>query len=64
MFERYLKQVGGRVKGFGGDPGLIPPSGTGHLPGDGHKPEPCEGEPLTEFVGKVRGLIYDHFGDF
>ena len=28
------------------------------------KPEPCEGEPLTEFVGKVRGLIYDHFGDF
>ncbi|MFY9972135.1 MAG: hypothetical protein WAK41_22280 [Roseiarcus sp.] len=64
VFERYLKQVGGRVRGFGGDPGLIPPSGTGHLPGDGHKPEPCEGEPLTEFVGKVRGLIYDHFGDF
>ncbi len=64
VFERYLKQVAGRVRGFGRDPGLIPPSGTGALPGDGRKPEPCEGEPLTEFVGKVRGLIYDHFGDF
>ena len=34
------------------------------MPGDGHKPEPCEGKPLTEFVGKVRGLIYGHLGDF
>jgi hypothetical protein len=59
VFERYLKQVAGRVKGFGGDPVLIPPSGIGALPGDGRKPEP-----VTEFVGKVTGLIYDHFGDF
>jgi hypothetical protein len=63
VFERYLKQVGGTGEGLRRGPGLIPPSGTGHLPGDGHKPEPCE-EHLTEFVGKVRGLIYDHFGDF
>jgi hypothetical protein len=59
VFERYLKQVADRVKGFGGKPGLIPPSGTGALPGDGHR---CEGE--AEFAGKVTGLIYDHFGDF
>jgi hypothetical protein len=64
VFERYLKQVAGRVKGFGGDPGLIPPSGTGALPGDGRKPEPCEPEHLVEFKGKVAALIYDHFGDF
>ena len=32
VFERYLKQVAGRVKGFGGEPGLIPPSGIGALP--------------------------------
>ena len=64
VFERYLKQVGGRVGGFGGNPVLIPPSGTGALPGDGGKPGPCEVERETEFVGKVTGLIYDHFGDF
>jgi hypothetical protein len=64
IFERYLKQIGGRVWGFGGDPGLIPPSGTGALPGDDQKPEPCRPERLVEFKGKVAGLIYDHFGDF
>jgi len=64
VFGRYLKQVAGRVKGFGRDPGLILPSGIGALPGDGHKPEPGEGEAMTEFTGKITGLIYDHFGDF
>ncbi len=64
VFERYLKQVGGRVKGFGGDPILIPPSGTGALPGDGRQPEPCEDKRVAEFNGKITGLIYDHFGDF
>ena len=63
VFERYLKQVAGRVKGFGGDPCLILPSGTGALPGDMKWPEPC-GDGFTKFVGKVAGLIYDHFGDF
>jgi hypothetical protein len=61
VFERYLKQVAERVKGFGGNPGLIPPSGIGALPDDGDR---CEVEALTEFAGKVTGLIYDHFGDF
>ena len=64
IFERYLKQVSGRVKGFGGDPGLILPSGTGALPGDGERPEPSGDGHLAKFVGKVAGLVYDHFGDF
>ncbi len=64
IFERYLKQIAGRVKGFGGSPGLIPPSGIGELPGDCQKTEPCESKRITEFTGKVSGLIYDHFGDF
>jgi hypothetical protein len=64
VFERYLKQVAGRVKGFGGNPGLILPSGTGTLPGDGIVPEPCDGAGITEVKGKIAGLIYDHFGDF
>ena len=64
IFERYLKQVAGRVQGFGGNPGTILPSGTGSLPGDGKKhPVPCPGKHV-EFVGKVAGLIYNHFGDF
>jgi len=64
VFERYLKQIAGRVNGFGGNAGLIPPSGTGNLPGQGRKPEPGKGEGLREFSGKISGLIYDHFGDF
>ncbi|MFZ0593037.1 MAG: hypothetical protein WAM39_21445 [Bryobacteraceae bacterium] len=64
VFERYLRQVAGRVKGFGGDPCVILPSGSGALPGDGKKPEPFGGGHFNKFVGKVAGLIYDHFGDF
>ena len=64
VFERYLKQVAGRVKGFGGDPCLILPSGTGALPGDGKQHEPCHGDQLVKFAGKLAGLVYDHFGDF
>jgi len=66
IFERYLKQVAGRVQGFGGNPNLILPSGTGALPGEGtqQQPAPCGETRLTKFVGKVAGLAYDHFGDF
>jgi hypothetical protein len=64
VFERYLNQVAGRVKGFGGNPGLILPSGTGTLPGDGKGKEPCGGDRPIEYVGKVAGLIYGRFGDF
>jgi hypothetical protein len=61
VFERYLKQVAGRVTGFGGNPILILPSGTGTLPGDVKPPEPRRDH---KFVGKVAGLVYDRFGNF
>jgi len=64
IFERYLQQVAGRVKGFGGDPTIILPSGTGALPGAGKSAEPCGGDHPARFAGKVAGLVYDHFGDF
>ncbi|MGA9893917.1 MAG: hypothetical protein WBQ55_16555, partial [Xanthobacteraceae bacterium] len=58
VFVRYLQQIAGRVKGMGGDPTQIPPSGTGQVPGKGFRPH------REEFAGKIAGLIYDHFGDF
>ena len=58
VFIRYLQQIAGRVKGLGGDPTQIPPSGTGQIPGKGIRPH------REEFAGKIAGLIYDHFGDF
>jgi hypothetical protein len=64
IFERFLGQVAGRVKGFGGDPGQILPSGTGALPGDGKRLEPCREHSPVKFIGKIAGLVYDHFGDF
>ena len=32
VFRRYLDQIAGRVRGFGGDPGTIEPSPTGDVP--------------------------------
>jgi hypothetical protein len=59
VFERYLKEIGGRVTVFGGDPGVILPSPTGHC-----KTRPASDEGRGhEFTGKVSGLIFDHFGD-
>jgi hypothetical protein len=63
VMQRYILQLAGRVAGFGGDPGKILPSPTGHIPG-----EPGEGErehhEHHEVTGKVSGLLFDHFGDF
>lgn len=63
VMQRYISQLAGRVTGFGGDPGKIPPSSTGYVPG-----EPCEGEEERrkhhEVTGKVSGLHFGHFGDF
>ncbi len=68
IFLRYVDQIAGRVRGFGGDPNQIPPSPTGELPpsvlypgGKGHGAE--HGHRLG-FTGKVVGIIYDRFGDF
>jgi hypothetical protein len=58
VFRRYLDQIAGRVRGMGGDPDTIPPSGTGVIPG------PVQHHRHEEFIGKIAGLIYDHFGDF
>lgn len=72
VFQRYLQKLGGRVKSFGGDPGKILPSPTGHgtgKPGKGghgehHLDHGHEHEHGRPFTGKVAGLIFDRFGDF
>ena len=70
VFQRYLEQLGGRVTFMGGDPAKVIPTGTGiwHIPmrpggGPGHGHDHGH-DHHHEFVGKVNGLIYDHFGDF
>jgi hypothetical protein len=57
VFQRYLEQVAGRVTSMGGDPGAIPPSGTGLPPVGTHVHE-------HTYVGKIEALHFDHFGDF
>jgi hypothetical protein len=58
VVKRYLDQIAGRVRGFGGDPGSIEPSPTGDMP---RKQPRHERHHLT---GKIVGVIYDRFGDF
>jgi hypothetical protein len=58
VVRRYLDQIAGRVRGFGGDPGTIEPSATGDVP---HKRHDHDRHHLT---GKIVGVIYDRFGDF
>jgi hypothetical protein len=60
VLGRYIEQIAGRVQGFGGHPGQIPPSPTGDVP-HRHHPEPEERDRTS---GKVAGLIFDRFGDF
>ena len=63
VMQRYVLQLAGRVSGFGGNPGTILPSPTGHIPGQpgGGQHEHHEHHGVT---GKVSGLRFDHFGDF
>jgi Pro-kumamolisin, activation domain len=61
VLQRYIEYVGGRVRGFGGDPGAIKPSPIG-VPLPGHVPPP-RGEAET-WTGKVSAVVYDRFGDF
>lgn len=64
VFRRYLEQIAGRVKVFGGDPTEILPSPSG----EGRRKRPHHREPEHEerkaFTGKIAGLIFDRFGDF
>lgn len=61
IFERYLEELGGRIRAFGGDPDTVDssPFGTGTVPvpnGDEHD--------RAVFTGKVSRLLYDCYGEF
>ena len=59
VFERYLAALDNQLIALGGKPGEIVPSSTGLWPTGGEF-----GELGTGIVGKIAGLIFDHFGDF
>lgn len=60
IFQRYLAELGDRIRAFGGDPDSIPASSTGG--------EPVEKRPTAPdqkaFTGKVTQIVYNCFGDF
>ena len=60
MLDRFLQQLAERVKGFGGDPSKISPSPTGWPSARGQG----VANGAISFTAKMKGLIYDHFGDF
>jgi hypothetical protein len=65
VLQRYIDQIGGRVRGFGGDPGKILPSPTGDVPDSRY--QHCDYHDhgrRSQFTGKVVGIVYDRFGDF
>lgn len=66
IFARYLGEIAGRVRGFGGDPESVHPSPHGSGERD-VEPEP-EPRPTPQrrvrFEGKIDRLLYDCFGDF
>jgi hypothetical protein len=64
VFDRYVSLISGRVGGFGGNPGMIPPTPDGNFPGLYRKAEPKDGERHLNYVGKIVGISYDQFGDF
>jgi hypothetical protein len=63
VWQRYIAQIGGRVEGFGGNPGQIQPSPTGTVPQPGGGTGP-EREKRRAYTGKIAGLIFDRYGDF
>jgi hypothetical protein len=60
VLQRYLSVIEGQVLTLGGEPGKIPPSQTGNVPGKGSVP-PLE---ERETTGKIVAIDYDRFGDF
>lgn len=62
IFDRYLAELGDRVRAFGGDPEAIPanPHGTGGRPG-GRRPPKDGGERFCA-TGEVERLHYDCCG--
>ena len=66
VLQRYLTLTEGVVLGLGHDPGAIPPSQVGNVPGK-HPPSPVPPFPPIgehEYTGKVVAIHYDRFGDF
>ena len=60
VFERYIDQVAGQVKGLGVDPGSIKPS-----PDDPGIPGRRHGKGDREcFAGKIKEVKFDCFGEF
>ena len=64
VFQRYLDELGQRIRALGANPDDIAPSPTGSgrpsRPGD--KPGRVPG--VSTHTGKIRELVYDCFGDF
>ena len=58
VFERYLAELGDRIRAFGGDPDAVRPSP------EGTRDEPCEPDGRESFTGRVVRLHYDCFGAF
>lgn len=62
VFERYVRYIGDRVRGLGGDPESVEPNNHVTTRPGPRRPRP-DGEAQT-FEGKVASLLYDCFGDF
>jgi hypothetical protein len=64
VLQRYIGAIAGRVQGFGGDPGNIPPSQSGDVPGKFPPPKKLPPPFEISLTGKIESLVFDHFGDF
>jgi hypothetical protein len=71
VLKRFVSDVVGRVVGFGGTPEQIPASPIGRVPGWPLRypkapptPPPAGADSRRRFTGKIRTIVYDHFGDF
>jgi hypothetical protein len=58
VFQKYLEELGDRIRGFGGNPGEIAPLPTGDEIIEEEHPK------RLQFTGKISQVLYDCFGDF
>jgi hypothetical protein len=68
LIIRYLEALASQIRALSGDPTRIKPSpyGVGGEDGGhpGHDGHGRDGERHDGAVGKIEGLVFDHFGDF